>query len=115
MWSENANSRSRRRHRPAPTLDHAATQASAIAAIEKLPLGAIARQDPQGAAHWFAENILSHTAVYGKNSHDAPFRRLDAAPTVTMSASGITCDGFVELRVPASELKRYLAWLRTVQ
>jgi hypothetical protein len=60
----------------APTLDHAATQASAIAAIEKLPLGAIARQDPQGAAHWFAENILSHTAVYGKNSHDAPFRRL---------------------------------------
>ena len=101
----------------APTLAVAAGQASAIALTEKLPLAAIARQDPLGTVHWFAENILSQTAVYGKNSFDAPFKRLakGTISSLTMSATGITSDGFVELRVPRAELKRYLAWLRTVQ
>jgi hypothetical protein len=85
-----------------------------------LPLARIAERHPLGAQAFFADNLLSLGMVFGRpDGQSGPVKQLRekiATMALVGDKSGLGSEpGIRDLRVLPSELKRYLAWARTVQ
>jgi hypothetical protein len=85
-----------------------------------LPLARIAERHPLGAQAFFADNLLSLGMVFGRpDGRSEPVKLLrEKIATMALAGdrSGLGSEpGIRDLRVLSSELKRYLAWARTVQ
>jgi len=87
---------------------------------EGLPLARIAERHPFGAQGFFADSLLRLGVVFGRpDGQSEPVKQL-REKIATMALSGDKSalgseSGIRDLRVLPSELKRYLAWARTVQ
>jgi hypothetical protein len=89
---------------------------------EGLVLARIAERHPLGAHAFFADSLLRLGAVLGRpsgQSEHVPLSRekvATLAPTRDLSGLNSETEPRIgDLRVPPAELKRYLAWARTVQ
>jgi hypothetical protein len=109
----------------AQTLAAAAQLALETARRERLALLHIAeRKGAEHVQYWFANNILSIVSIEGISPGAAaggPITKdmlggllLDADMN-GLSAPGEERPRYVDLRVPAAELSKYLNWMRTVQ
>ena len=107
-----------------PSLAECAATAYRAAKDRKLPLAYVAERHSLGPQFWFADSLLRNGAVYGKHGGESVYvllsrehlTNLTLAPD--MSALRIESSPeprVTDLRVPPSELKRYLRWASTVQ
>jgi hypothetical protein len=100
------------------SLAEGAARAYDEARRQDLPLARIAERHPMGAQVFFADNLLRLGAVLGRPDGQSEQVRLLREKVATMAPGGAESDSeprLAELRVLPSELKRYLAWARTVQ
>lgn len=115
-------SRSSDRKVRALSLAECAAKAYEEARREGLPLARIAERHPMGAEAFFADSLLRLGAVFGRSDGEPQHSQLTREKIATMSVA----EDFSalksphephanDLRVPPTELKRYMAWARTVQ
>lgn len=104
------------------TLAECAAKAYQDALSEGLPLARIAQRHPMGAEAFFADSLLRLGAVFGRSDGEPQHVQLTRERIATMSVaedfSGLKSQHephVNDLRVPPNELKRYMAWARTVQ
>jgi hypothetical protein len=108
-----------RKNNPLP-LTEGASRAYEELRREGLPLARVAERHPLGAQAFFVDNLLSLGIVFGRpDSQSEPVKLLrEKIATMALAGdkSGLGSEpGIRDLRVLPSELKRYLAWARTVQ